>query len=182
MVGTCLVRDKYEEMYNRLHLKIVTQLSTRGLDISLKIIDQSVINDWKTQWQNVCIQRHKHGGWDWEKIYTEVYRPKCKRLDLAIYKDGQLEGLVLGRISSGRWVIRIDYLEGSPLAKPQLKGNIITIATMFATYVGYSVDAKHIAIVNPVNEKVEDLYKKQGFEYERPYGNYIKNTMYKALT
>ena len=182
MTSGCAIRDKYVKMYQSIHLRMMTHFSSLGLNIALKLIDEEVIIDWEQQWKTTAFTYPSNTGFDWNQLYKEKYRGKCKRLDLAIYKDGALEGLIFGKITSGRLVIRIDYLQGSPLAKSELKGQITAIATTYATYVGLTVEAQHISIVNPVNSMVEEHYRKHGFEYGRYYGRFIKKTMYRPIT
>lgn len=181
MSNACEVRDKYVNEYKKIHLRMMTYFSSVGLDVALKVIDEGVLSDWREQWKDSVALKFPNGSWNWEEL-NRKYASRCKRLDLAIYHNGNLEGLVLGKITKGRLVIRIDYLQGSPLAESALKGQITSIATVYATYVGLAVDATHISIVNPVNYLVEEHYRKYGFEYDRPFGRFIKNTMYREIT
>lgn len=166
-------------MYKSLYASLKVALLKDGFDVTLKTIDNDVISDWACNWAGQ--RKPPNGGWDW-RIIKNKYRKRCKRVDFAIYsEDGTLEGLCMGRITRGRNVVRIDYLEGNPNPNPKLKRAIANIAVFAVSAIALSLNSRHVAIVNPVNSRVENIYKDLGFSYDRPYGRSVKNTMYKQI-
>jgi hypothetical protein len=175
----CDVRDKYVSLYNESALQIQDKLLGSDIDITIKRIDHDVINDWSCQWQDGKLRTKPNGGWDW-RLISDKYKKNCKRLDIAIYSGDKLECLAIGQISKGRYTVRLDYIEGSPYQS--LKGYLIPITTMYAAMIGKRLDSKHVAIFNPINETVANVYKKYGFEQIPIYAGFeAKTAMYKSI-
>lgn len=69
----------------------------------------------------------KQTTWDWTKL-VKSFRRRPRHIELAIWVDHILCGLLVGRISDKRIVATIYFMEGRPLDNP-LTGSVARIAT-----------------------------------------------------
>lgn len=177
------VKDKYMEIYYEAFDEVVAAYEEAGVlggtKLCLTPINDTAIAHWEAQWMGKP-RRHRHGGdWDWRKIVKKAIK-RYKKFELAIWGDGVLCGLTLGLVTRGRKNVRLNYLQGCPVKHP-LEKQIAAIAVSVAIAVAQRIGAEHIAMCNPVNEQVEEHYRKLGFERKSIYGRHVKNAMYKAV-
>lgn len=105
--------------------------------------------------------------WDWAKMVLH-YRRRPQRVELAIWVDPTLCGLVLGRVSARRVVASIHLLEANPGTHP-LTSNVAIIAGRFLEVMAAVTECTHAAIERPVPHLVE-FYKELGFTNETTKG------------
>lgn len=179
MSNTCEVREKYLQIYQEAFTEVVDIYEQTGVlgetELRLSPIDKVALATWSSSWMGKS-SKHKHGEWHWDRMVAKRIK-RCKKFDLAIWGDGVLCGLSLGMVSRGRKTIRMDYLQACPVKHP-LEEQITAIAVAVAISVAQKVGAAHVAIFNPINEKVENHYRKYGFEKKRVYSRFLKNVMY----
>lgn len=142
-----------------------------GLDVNISHIDENAIKQWNTNWRNSPDreQRKKpNGGWDWAELRRRYYHKKLKyapqrRIDIAIWNEEQLCGLVLGEAHKIADYIAIDYVEGAPV-KNLLKGHILDIAIKSIEQYAILIRKSEIRLIDPV-EGLFEYYKMMGFKY-----------------
>jgi hypothetical protein len=108
--------------------------------------------------------------WDWAKMVRH-YRRRPRRVELAIWVDPTLCGLVLGQVSARRVVASIHLLEANPGTHP-LAGSVAIIAGRFLETMAAVTECTHAAIERPVPRLVE-FYKNLGFTNETTKGTRV---------
>ncbi|MDR8492967.1 hypothetical protein OSC18_26140 [Serratia nevei] len=179
MSTSCEIRERYLQIYHDAFDEVVKTYESAGVlagvELKLSPIDKSALSAWSVEWMEKSVKQ-KHGEWHWDKMVAKRIK-RCKKFDLAIWGDGILCGLSLGLVTRGRKTVRMNYLQACPIKHP-LEKQIAAIAVAVAIAVGQRVGAEHVAIFNPVNAKVENHYRKLGFEKRRIYSRFLKNVMY----
>ena len=51
-------------------------------------------------------------GWDWRGVRRKYRRDHMARIELAIWHDDELCGLMAGKASDGKLVMKINYIQG----------------------------------------------------------------------
>lgn len=175
------VREKYSNFYLSVFPDIEVGLQ-RNLNIpsfKLSLICDCAISDWEQSWKPSSQRQPPNGGWDWVAI-KDRYRNRSKRFDVAFYSESELVGLLMGRISRGSEVLRLDYLESSPLPSSPVKKVFIDVAIYTAMFMAKEIeDVQYVSIMNPVNSTVSGLYYEMGFSNDKPYRQCMPNTLYK---
>ncbi|EEU9561226.1 hypothetical protein FXI36_24390 [Escherichia coli] len=181
----CEIRDKYLSIYKEAFEEVIALLETQGVIsqgfLKITIIDNNAIQAWKADWYGRS-KKHAHGAWDWQQMVNKRSK-SCKKLDIAIWGDGILCGLSVGKISRGNRTVRLDYLEAHPSAHP-LERRVTMIIVAVALLVAKKIGAKHVAVFNPVKDKEEKVlkhYLSYGFRRQQLYGRFLKNVLYKDV-
>ncbi|MCR3962451.1 hypothetical protein NUK45_05485 [Aeromonas veronii] len=149
-------------------VKVVTQDTAEesGLDfsnLSLRLIDQDAL-DAQEAWPLEVVE-NRQIGWDWPDALRQYRQNHMARLELAIWNGNELCGLMLGKASEGRLVVKVNYLQGSTNPDHPLKGWIMEIATRCAELFAASIGAAWVAIQEPHEDLVEH-YGSLGFTLE----------------
>ena len=169
----CSIRRKYLDVYKYVFSELVFISAHKGVDISFKPIDDAVMSDLNAQWKNV--------KFDWESLFLR-YRRFCKRIDFAIYYEDQLVAMLFGKVSIGRRVIRIDYIEAtSKSSRPPALEAVAALALATIESIGKQLESEYIALRNPTNKKVSDHYKKYQYSFDVEFDGVRANTMYKKI-
>ncbi len=108
-------------------------------------------------------------GWNWNQTLRDYRRNHRSRIELAIWYDETLCGLMLGKASRGKLVVKINYLQGLPNNHP-LKKVILPVATRYAELFAVAIEAMWIGIQDPIDQ--EDLlayYRELGFDQADPF-------------
>jgi len=169
----CSIRQKYLNSYKNVFSEFVYTAANKGIDISFKAIDDSVISDLKNQWQS--------STFDWPALFRK-YRRFCKRVDFALYYNDQLIALLYGKASVRRRVLRVDYIEAT--SKELRPPNLTEIAAMvLATIeeIGKQLDSEFVALRNPTNERVCLHYSKYEYSFDVKFDGARAKTMYKKI-
>jgi hypothetical protein len=154
-MGYCGFMDgKYREIW-RLVFEQVTldtqhAAQEQNLDfslLSLRPIDQDAL-DAQAQWP-VVDDPDREIGWSWGDACRHYRRNHMARIELAIWNGDELCGLMLGKASEGRLVVKVNYLQGSTLPTHALRGWITDIATRCAELFARAIDADWVAIQEP---------------------------------
>ena len=98
--------------------------------------------------------------WDWRELWKRFRNHAC-RVDLAIRDAEVLCALAVGRVSKGRMVASIHYLQSNP-ASHGLEGEIGRIATAYLLALATALRCSEIALNRPVPELVR-YYERLGF-------------------
>lgn len=127
-------------------------------EIKLDDITASAVTEaqrWRSAYPTV-----RQGIWDWGKIVIS-FRRRPRHIELAIWVDQILCGLLIGRISDSRIVATIYYLEGRPVDNP-LSGSVAKIATRYVELLARLLHCKLAAIDSPLPALV-DFYRGLGY-------------------
>jgi hypothetical protein len=143
-----------------------------NIDVKLSDIDYSALDIASTWRENYSVfGRELHEPrWDWNKELRK-FRRRPRRVELAIWSETQLCGLVLGRISDRCVVATIHLIEANPENHP-LKKMITPISAQYLGILAASIGAKEISIESPVPDLIE-FYKQLGFDREIKKGKKI---------
>lgn len=118
---------------------------------------------WRRKYQ-LLKMHEREPGWDWKhEFYTRGKR--STHVDLAIWSDTALCGLMIGQVSDGRINATIHFLESDPGENP-LKGYIVSIATRFIEALGLLLGCEAAVISRPIPELV-DFYRGFGYTIEK---------------
>lgn len=121
-------------------------------------IDLFALAHWKHSW----LSRRYAGGWDWKELY-ETYEGRPARFEVALWWADELCGLALGKISEGRDVIRVDWMEGKA-GKHPLKGRVALLVADIAFVFAQAYKSRVVRFQNPL-PGVISLYEELGFTY-----------------
>ena len=124
----------------------------------------SKLKEWKQSGKRIA-------NWDWEAV-RKKYRTHPKRFEVAIwYRNNFLSGASIGRPTRNGSKLRLDFIEATPLHSP-LSGLITDIVISSASRYANAIGATQLRIMQPVNERVKNLYlSKPGFSFNRE-GNF----------
>lgn len=113
-------------------------------------------------WSNSASTNHTNSShWEWEKIVRRTLR-RSRRVELAIWSDGVLCGLVAGRISDSYVNASIYWLESRPGVNP-LSGYITMISTLYLDALAEISDCDYACIDSPAPE-LEGLFRRYGYD------------------
>lgn len=87
-------------------------------------------------------------GWDWRPVRDQYRRDHMARIELAVWNDKELCGLMIGKASDGKLVVKINYIQGGH-AENILKGYIVPIASRCAELFAVAIEADWIGIQYP---------------------------------
>lgn len=171
-------------MRNNILLAIcheTSELFSQGLQANIVITDMNerALEKWQT-WKTIegTKQRKKpNGGWNWAELRRKYYHKLFsyspqRRIDLAIWCDDQLSGLVLGQVSKSKEYVTIDYIESLPVETHRLKGHILDIALFTTEQYATILNIRELRLIDPV-ENLIPYYQAEGFELvtaeKKPY-------------
>lgn len=174
-IPRCTIREKYLNQFKSMFAEVVYFYASNNFDISIYPIDDYILNIWEQTWP-----QREGDSWDWKSKFL-TYRKHCKRIDIALMVDNQLVGLLFGRISRARRLVRIDYLEAVNPNNTMTKGLVADICLTTAEFIGISIGSQFVAIRNPINQKVKTKYLGLGYKFSINFDGVRPNTMYKLL-
>ncbi|MFA1563037.1 hypothetical protein [Aliivibrio fischeri] len=108
-------------------------------------------------------------GWDWREVRSQYRRNHMARIELAVWHGDELCGLMIGKASDGKLVVKINYIQGGEVNNP-LKGYIVPISSRCAELFAVAIEAEWIGIQDPIDD--EDLlnyYQELGFNETDPF-------------
>ncbi len=103
-------------------------------------------------------------GWSW-RDKLRLFRKRSRRVEVALWSNGELFALALGKVTEGRLHATIHYLQGSPDRAEALHGHVGKMVTDYLKIYATICECKNIVIDSPVPELV-DYYKSLGFVNE----------------
>ena len=178
------MHDKYLELCNFVFAQVEAETKEialeDGLDfsaLSLKGIDQVAL-DAQMEWP---AEHHEEReiGWTWAGALQQYRQNHRARIELAIWNGDELCGLMLGKASDGRLVVKVNYLQGSTLPGHPLKGWVAVISTRCAEVFANSIGAGWVAIQEPLDALI-DYYSSLGYSEGDPFDP-RNNALFKRL-
>lgn len=174
------IANKYREL--RLEVLSQTKLDFELVEPNfVGHIDLTEINEpallSQEKWD---IPLNRQIGWDWRTVRNQYRRDHLARIELAVWLDEELCGLMIGKASEGKLVVKINYIQAGEPNHP-LKGYIVPIASRCAELFAIAIEAKWIGIQDPLDD--EDLlayYRELGFDSEDPF-DHKNNAIFKRV-
>ncbi|OOE35007.1 hypothetical protein [Salinivibrio kushneri] len=173
------------EKYRSLRLAVMKQTQSEFEQLQPDLVDcisLTEINELaliaQKQWHPSLVRQI---GWDWRKILQQYRRDHMARLELAIWHHQDLSGLMIGKASEGRLVVKINYIQGGDAVNP-LKGYILPIASRCAELFAAAINAGWIGIQDPIeNEDLLHYYHQLGFNQRDPFDP-RNNALFKRIS
>lgn len=111
-----------------------------------------------SQWTNRLV------NWDWDDLHRKL-SSRPRHISLAIWIDPMLCCLLLGRVSDGRLVARIDNLERAPSVTKDQFASAIVVARIYLDTLGRLAGCRQAVLWEPFPTLIEH-YKLAGFTSE----------------
>jgi hypothetical protein len=108
--------------------------------------------------------RDRKVGWDWDELYRH-WSSRPRHISLAIWIDPTLCCLLLGRVSDGRIVARIDRLERAPSVTKEQFASATVVARRYLDTLGRLAGCRQAVLWEPFPTLIEH-YKLAGFTSE----------------
>lgn len=163
--------EKYQrlrsEARNQTYLDIIESLPELTDRLRLTDISQDAIQA-QLSWP-IHQDPERVIGWVWSDVVRQYRRNHKARIELAIWYADLLCGLMLGKASQGKLVVKINYLHGLPGDHP-LKGVVLPVATRCAELFAAAINAPWVGIQEPLEQDgLIDYYEQLGFDQPEPF-------------
>lgn len=162
-----------ESRYTLIRRAIIDEtnksLALRGMaQNEAKLIDHTALSA-STQWD---ASPNRRKDWDWIQGYHAFKFRYPKRFEMALWHQGKLASLTLGRPTYNGHRMRMDFIEGAPDNPPDLK--VFSFSLIAIEAYAEAIGAREVRIMNPVNDEVRRYYEGYGLiwvpEYNYLYG------------
>ncbi|MFM5659927.1 hypothetical protein [Aeromonas veronii] len=170
---TGIMQNRYLDLcasiFHQVEIETRDAADDEGLDfssLSLRLIDLDALNA-QAQWPAEVV-RDRQVGWSWSDALRQYRQNHMARIELAIWNGDELCGLMLGKASHGRLVVKVNYLQGSTSPEHALKGWIAAISTRCAELFAGAIGAEWVAIQEPLAGLI-DHYGDLGFTNADPF-------------
>lgn len=158
-------REIAEQKYAQYRTAVYQQVSREG-GFPRKIRLESITLAALKTYQEVWLLHERHVDWDWPSE-IDLWRRKCvSRLEMSVWHENHLCGLLIARTSSNKKALYIEGIEGAPYNHP-LKGLVIPICVAASEGYAAMLEAKEIRIVEP-DPAVRQAYVELGYTIESP--------------
>ena len=164
-----------EDRYTILRKAVLDQVNhdfTRRGERSnhAKLIDSSAL----AQSKHWALSPKRRVDWDWVDGYGTFRFRYPKRFEMALWHNGKLVSLSLGRPTYTGQRMRLDFIEACPDKPSELRVFEISLFAI-GTY-AETLGAHELRVMNPVNTQVRDYYARFGLTYV-PSGDYLYATL-----
>ncbi len=155
----------YSDLRRSAAKEVESTPAFQGLDFSIREIDHEALvahADWGQKGKQDRLVE-----WDWTDLIRRYRRTYSSRLDMAIWHEDTLCGLALGKVSDGKLVVRVCYVEGSPDATP-LSGKVFAVVDLYLETYAISLGIETIALQDPFQELIPH-YEDYGYVKGDPF-------------
>ncbi len=156
--------QKYRELRQLISETVCQLPALDARNVQIREIDHLALES-QTQW---CHAEGQGIGWDWYEIMMLYRRDEVDRVDMAIWADEILTGLALGKVSAGKLVVRVNFLEANGDKAHPLKGLVFPIVDTWLEQYAVALGAEYIGVQEPY-EGVKDYYRQFGYEDSDPF-------------
>lgn len=181
---TSLMQNRYLDLCASIFEKVETEtqdvaeeLDLDFSNLSLRLIDLAALYA-QAQWP-IDAAHGRQIGWSWSDALRQYRQNYMARIELAIWNGDELCGLMLGKASEGRLVVKVNFLQGSTSPHHALKGWIAAISTRCAELFAEAIGAEWVAIQEPMEGLIE-YYGDLGFTDRDPFDP-RSNSLFKRL-
>jgi hypothetical protein len=108
---------------------------------------------------------------EWKYAVSRYKKRYARHVDLSLWFDGQLTALLLGKVSRGKTLVNMDFIEGNEDKSP-LDGMRLRICVEYAKLVAYEIKASYLVVNNPLPTALVN-YQRLGFS-KRKKGNSLE--------
>lgn len=164
-----------EERYTHIRKAVIEQVNSdfanRGeRSNNARLIDNMALSQTKG-WASSPKRRV---DWDWIEGYNAFKFRYPKRFEMALWHNGKLASLTLGRPTYTGARMRLDFIEASPVKPQDLK--VFEISLFAIAIYAQALGAHELRVMNPVNDYVRNYYARFGLIYV-PSGDYLYATL-----
>lgn len=156
--------QRYEKL-RALALEVSQNSLTGNLKLT-KITTQAL--EATRAWENSVLRQY---DWDWLNNYSYYSKSYPKRFEIAVWESSTLIAISLGRPTYHATGMRLDVVEAMPRDLGDRSNVFDTIILAYEIY-ARMINANHIRIMNPVNDRVRAFYERYGYQYI-PKGDYL---------
>lgn len=133
--------------------------------LDLTGIDQRALDAWEAQWVPAASPGQPWSTWNWKTEAKNWY--KCiDRFEVAIWSEGCLCGLAIGKPSDRRNNLSVYLMQGCPIEDHPLKGKILGIVLDVAEAYGTALSCRELRLVQPLRGMLP-YYRKLDFRLVR---------------
>lgn len=158
-------REAAERKYAQYRLTVYQHVVREGDYPRKTRLDFFAVTALKT-YKDVWLLHERRVDWDWPGE-IERWRRSCpSRLEMSVWHENHLCGLLIARTSSNKKTLYIEGIEGAPYNHP-LKGLVIPICIAASEAYAAMLDAKEVRIVEP-DPAVISAYVGLGYTIEEP--------------
>lgn len=140
-------KEQAERKYAKYRLAVYQQLpreSEYPRKLRLDSITQTAIRTYRDVW----LRHERRVDWDWPGEVT-AWRKKCpSRLEMSVWHEHHLCGLLIARTTSSKKSLYIEGVEGAPYSHP-LKGLVIPICITASEAYAAMLGAKEVRVQAP---------------------------------
>lgn len=119
------------------------------INATLTSIDRNALARWRRDWLPLEATVGEYGGWNWEEISASYIR-RLDAFHLALWAEGILCGMAVGKVSRNRSRLAIHYLEGTPQQPNPLRGRIVLSTLVAATRYAQALGVHLLRVRNPI--------------------------------
>ncbi len=150
----------HEDMRSAVYEFVENEFTSLGITLKpITIKDAKTADQWKDIWK-----KERKATWIWQDLYhTYQSRSAIRRLDIAVFKNSILIGLVYGMLDRGRLVLKVHAMESNP-SDNLIAGKMLKITLFAAEAYANLNDTPEIWLCDPVSPAHIRLYKSQGYE------------------
>jgi hypothetical protein len=113
----------------------------------------------------------------WKKTVSRYKTRYARHIDLSLWFGDQLTALLLGKVSRGKAVVNMDFIEGNEDKSP-LDGMRLRICVEYAKLVAFEIKASYVVVNNPLPTAIPN-YQRLGFS-KRKKGNSLELNLISA--
>ncbi|QPL52366.1 hypothetical protein [Vibrio navarrensis] len=168
-MGNRVIANKYQQLRNAALAQTQDEFELLEPDFVGHVDLTEITEDALLSQGEWVIPVNRQIGWDWRIVRNQYRRDHMARLELAVWHDDQLCGLMLGKASEGKLVVKINYVQGGEIDNP-MKGFVVPIASRCAELFAVAIEADWVGIQDPIDE--DDLinyYRELGFDERDPF-------------
>jgi hypothetical protein len=138
-------------------------------------IDRSALHAWSETWAG--LHPSGYGAFEWGRIAAR-YRHQPRNFQAALWADGILCGLAVGRVQRDHSRMSLDYMARKQNAPNPLAGQVTGIVAAAAIYYCAALEIPLLEIANPA-PGLEKRYREAGFTlaYKRGPTRYLARTL-----
>ena len=169
---------KYEAIFEDSLRKAETTASEASYPpVKFSFLDNKALSSWSKEWPPLG-KGDNDSVFDWKRLLDR--KRTAKYFAIAVWDDRDLLfGVFYGKVSYRSNLVSISYIESNKSYSGSLKGLAALLATLVTMEIAINVNAKRIAILKPVNEKVEKHYIGLGYKKGSFYG--IKRAVFMVV-
>lgn len=158
------VREKYRRLRETVHIEVAS-VTQEALQLPLGSLRLTDINQEALSQQErwpIPVDVGRQIGWNWRMEHSRYSQNHPDRIEVAIWHGDDLCGLMLGKVSEGKLVVKMNFIQGSTHDDHPLRGAVVAISSRCAEYYASAMGIRYVGIQDPFDELI-DFYRQLGF-------------------